>query len=132
MAGDAEFFQIEPGDRVILVFAQRVVGAADVFKRSGPSAAGISHATVFHIPGCDAGLLERVAKMSCVSEVVFRAPVAAVDEEDDGMWAFSRGKARVDELIGVLAVRKTQIGPRRFLFQNGFALHAKQYRTARL
>jgi len=114
------------------VFAQGAVGAADVFKCSWPSAAGIAHATVFHVPGCDAGFRERVAKMSGIREIVFGAPVAAVDEEDDGMWAFSRGKARVDELIGVLAVRKTQIGPGRFLFQNGFALHAKQYRTARL
>jgi len=130
VAGDAELFQVEPGDGIILVFAQSAVGAADVFKRSGPSAAGISHATVFHVPGCDAGIFQRVAEMTGVREVVFRTPEAAVDEENDGMRAFSGGKARVNKLIGVLAVRKAQIGLGRFLAEDGFALHAEQYRTA--
>ncbi len=53
-----------------------------------------------------------------------------MDEKDNGMWPLSRGKANVHELIGVLAVRKTKIRVGRFLFQNGFALHGKQYRTA--
>jgi hypothetical protein len=53
-----------------------------------------------------------------------------VDEENGGMRAFSGGKARVDELIGVLAIRKAQIGFGRFLAEDGFALHAEQYRTA--
>ena len=130
VAGDAELFQIEPGDGIILVLAQSAVGAADVLKRTGPSAAGISHTPVFHVPGCDAGIFQRVAKMTGVREVVFRTPEAAVDEEDDGMRAFSGGKARVNKLIGVLAVRKTQIGLGRFLAEDGFALHAEQYRTA--
>lgn len=132
MASDAEFFQIEPGDGIILVFEQRVVGAADVFKSSGPSAAGISHATIFHVPACDAGIFQGVAKMTGVSEIVFGAPEATVDEENDGMRAFSGGNARLDELVWVLAVRKAQIGLRWFLAENGFALHAEQYRTARL
>ena len=112
------------------MFAQGVVGVADVFKRSGPSAAGIPHTAVFHIPGGDAGFRERVAKMAGISEIVLGAPVAAMDEEDNGMWAISRGKARLDELIWVLAVRKTKIRGGRFLIQNGFALHAEKYRTA--
>ena len=112
------------------MFTQGVVGAADVFKRSGPSAAGIPHTTVFHIPGGDAGFRERMAKMSGISEIVLGAPVAAMDEENDGMRAFSGGKARVDELVWVLAVRKAQIGLGWFLAEDGFALHAKQYRTA--
>src|SRR5579859_54560 len=130
VAGDAELFQVEPGDGIVLMFAQCTVGAADVFKRSGPSAAGIAHATVFHVPGCDAGIFQRVAKMTGVSEVILGAPEAAVNEKDDGMRAFSGGEARVDELIWVLAVRKAQIGLGRFLAQDGFALHAEQYRTA--
>src|SRR5690348_7122516 len=89
VAGDAELFQVEPGDGIVLMFAQCAVGAADVFKRSGPSAARVSHAAILHVPGRDAGIFERVAKMPGVSEVVFGAPEAAVDEEDDGMRAFS-------------------------------------------
>jgi hypothetical protein len=125
VAGDAELFQIEPGDGIILVFAQRSVGAADVLKSSGPSAAGISHATIFHIPGCDACIFQGVAKMAGVGKVIFGAPEAAVDEENSGMRAFSGGKARVDELIRVLAIRKAQIGLGWFLAEDGFALHAK-------
>lgn len=131
VAGDAELFQIEPGDGIIFVFAQCAVGDADIFKCSGPSAAAIPHATVFHVPGGDASIFQRVAKMTGVSEVVFGAPEAAVDEENDGMRAFSGGKARVDELIWVLAVRKAQIGLWWFLGEDGFALHGEQYRTAR-
>ena len=71
-----------------------------------------------------------MTKVPGISEIVFRAPVAAVDEKDDGMRTFSHGKTNIDELIGVLAVRKTEIGIGRFLLQDGFALHAKQYRTA--
>jgi hypothetical protein len=125
VAGDAELFQIEAGNGIILVFAQRSVGAADVLKSSGPSAAGISHATVFHVPGGDASIFQRVAKMTGVSEVVFGTPEAAVDEENDGMRALPGGKTRVDELIWVLAVRKAQIGLGWFLGEDGFALHAK-------
>jgi len=125
VAGDAELFQIEPGDGIILVLAQSVVGAADVLKSSGPSTAGISYAAVFHVPGCDACIFQGVAKMTGVSEVVFGTPEAAVDEENDGMRALSGGKARVDELIRVLAVRKAQIGLGWFLGEDGFALHAK-------
>ena len=130
VAGDAELFQIELGDGIVLVSAQRAVRAANVFKRSWPSPAGVPHATVFHVPGCDAGIFQRVAKMTGVSEIVFGTPEAAVDEENNGMRAFSGGKACVDELIEVLAVRKAQIGLGWFLAEDGFALHAEQYRTA--
>lgn len=132
VAGDAEVVQVEPGDGIVFVLAQSVVGAADVFKRSRPAAAGISHATVLHIPGRDAGVFQRVAKMTGVSKVVFGAPETAVDKENDRMRAFSGGKACLDELIRVLPVRKAQIGFRRFLVEDSFALHAEQYRTARL
>jgi len=130
VSGNAELFEIEPRDGIIFVFAQCSVSAADIFKCSGPSTAGIAHATVFDVPGCDACLFERVAKMPGISEVVFGAPVSAVNEENDRMRAFARGNANVDKLIGVLAVRKAQIGVRRFLLQNGFALHGEKYRTA--
>ena len=99
VSGDAESFEIEPRDGIIFVFAQCTVSAADVFKRSGPSAAGIADATVFDVPSGDAGLLERVTKMSGVSEIVFGAPVAAVNKEDDWMRAFSGWNANVDKLI---------------------------------
>src|SRR5882724_5791641 len=109
---------------------QGVVGATDVPKCSGPAATGIPYATIFDVPGGDADCFQRGAKMPSISEIILGAPIAAVDEKDNGMRAFSRGKANVDELIRVLSVRKTQIGIGRFLFQDGFALHAKQYRTA--
>src|SRR5260221_5543280 len=109
---------------------QGVVGAGDVLKCSGPAAAGIAYATVFDVPGCDTSFFQRGAKMSSIGQIVLRAPIAAVDEKDNGMRTFSRGKANIHELVWVLAVRKTEIRVGRFLFQNGFALHGKQYRTA--
>src|SRR5580765_1174677 len=130
VSGDAELCKIEPRDGIIFVFAQRTISAADVLKRSGPSAAGIAHAPVLDVPGGDAGLLERVAKMPGISEVVFRSPVTAVNKEDNRMRAFSGGNASVDKLFWVLTVRETLIRLRWFLFQGGFALHAEQYRTA--
>src|SRR6476646_8962090 len=130
MSGDAELCEIEPRDGIIFVFAQRTISAANILKSSGPSAAGIAHATVFDVPGGDAGLLERVAKMPGISEVVFGAPVTAVNKEDNWMRAFSGGNASVDKLIWVLTVRETLIRLRWLLLQDGFALHAEQYRTA--
>lgn len=129
VSSDAEFFEIEPGDGIIFVFAQCPIGAADVLKCSGPSAAGIAHAPVFSVPGCYAGLFERVAKMPGISQVIFGTPITAVNEEDNRMRAFARGKANVNKLIGVLAVREAQIGLRWFLLQNGFALHGEKYKA---
>jgi hypothetical protein len=85
VSGNAQPFKIELGNGIIFVFAQCMVSAADVFKCSRPSAAGIAYATVFDIPGGNTGLLQRVAKMSGVSEIVLRAPVAAVNKENDWM-----------------------------------------------
>src|SRR4051812_17412768 len=129
VSGDAQPFHVEPGERIIFVCEQSTVGAADVLKCSGPSAAGIAHATIFDVPGCNANFFEGVAKMSGVSQVILGAPVAAVNEEDYRMRAFSSGNANVNKLIWVLSVREAQIGVRWFLLQNSFALHAKQYRT---
>src|SRR6185437_13825353 len=81
VSGDAELFEVEFGERIILVRKQSTVGAADVLKCSGPSAAGIAHSPVFDVPRCDARFFERVAKMPGVSEVVFCAPVSAVNEK---------------------------------------------------
>src|SRR4051812_22366046 len=102
VSSNAEPFEIEVGNEIILVLTQCTVGAANVLKGSGPSAAGIAHATVLDVPGGDAGLLERVAKMSGISQVVLGAPVAAVNEENDRMRAFSGGNADVNKLIWVL------------------------------
>src|SRR6476469_7811286 len=88
VSGDAEPLEIEMGDGIALVFTQCTVRAANVLKGSGPSATGIANATVLDVPGCDACLFESVAKMPGISEVVFGAPVSAMNEEDDGMRAF--------------------------------------------
>src|SRR6478752_987319 len=99
VSGNAESFEVEPRDGIIFMFAQGTIGAANVFKCSGPSTAGIAHATVLDVPGGNADVFQRMAKMSGISKIVFRAPVAAVNKEDDWMRAFSRGNANVDKLI---------------------------------
>jgi hypothetical protein len=131
VSGDTEPFEIKSGEGVILVSVQCAVSAADILKCARPSAAWIADATVFDVPCGNAGFFQRVTKMSGISEIVLGAPIAAVNEKDTGMRAYARGKANVNELIGVRAVRETQIRLWWFLLENGFALHREQYKTAR-
>jgi hypothetical protein len=132
VSGHAEPLEVEPGEEIILVYVQSTVSAADVLKGARPAATRISYTAILHVPGCDAGFFQRMAKMAGIGEIVFRAPVAAVNKEDHGMRSISRRYSHVNKLIGVLAVRKAQIGVGRLLAENGFALHARQYRTAPL
>jgi len=68
--------------------------------------------------------------MPSVSEIVFGAPVTAMDEKNYGMRPFSSRNTYVRKLIRVLPVGKAQIGVRWLLAENSFALHGKKYRTA--
>src|SRR5215472_16184125 len=112
VAGDAKAFQIEPRERVLLVSIEQAIRAAKVFKSTRPSTASIAHTTVLYVPACDAGLLQCIAEMAGISEIIFRAPIAAMNEENNWMGPFSRGQAHVDKLVFILSVLKPQIGIR--------------------
>ena len=51
--------------------------------------------------------------MARVRQIVFCAPVAAVNEKHDRMRRFVLREADVNKLIGILAVGDAQIGMRR-------------------
>src|SRR5262245_32223694 len=76
----------------------------DVVESPGPAAPGIPDAPVLDIPGGEAGSRQGSAQMTCVLEIVRRAPESAVDEDDDGMGAFSLRQAQIAELEHVLPV----------------------------
>src|SRR5689334_103866 len=130
VSSDAESLKVEFGNGIVLVFEQGMVSAANVLKRPWPAAAGISHATVFHIPCGNTEFLQGIAEMPGVSEVVFGAPVAPMNEENHWVRSFSCGNPYVRKLIRVLPVGKAQIGVGWFFAENSFALHGKKYRTA--
>src|SRR5262249_38565319 len=109
MPGHAYSLQIELSQTVLLMSVEQAVGAAKVFKRPRPSATGVSHAPIFHVPRCHTDLLECVAKVPRVGEVILRAPIAAMYEEDNRMRPFSRRQTHINKLAGVLSVRHAQI-----------------------
>ena len=51
--------------------------------------------------------------MARVGEIVFCAPVAAVNKKHDRMRSLVLRDADVDKLIGIVAVGKAQVGLRR-------------------
>lgn len=114
VSGNAEVFAIELRKLVFRFLAvKEMVCAAKIMECSRPSAALVANAPVFDIQGRNAGLLQSVAEMPCVREIVFRAPVAAVNEKHELIRAFASRDTYVDELIGIIAVRNAQIGIRR-------------------
>ncbi len=71
--------------------------------------------------------------MPGVCKVILGAPVAAMNEENDGMRSFAGGHSYIHKLQWIGAIHHTQIGIRRLLFENVFALvvgtrHIRQYR----
>jgi len=51
--------------------------------------------------------------MARVDEIVFCAPVAAVNKKHDRVRSLVLGDADIDKLIGIAAVGKAQVGIRR-------------------
>ena len=125
MSGDAQALQVEL--RAVLMESEQC--SAYVFEGTRPAPAGIAHAAILNVPRCNADLLQGMAEMPRVSEVIPGAPVAAMNEEDDWVRAVAFGHPDIDELIGVRAVGQAQVGPGRFIGEYVFAGHAEQYKT---
>src|SRR5215469_9392133 len=104
MACDTNSIDVEARSFAGRFGAKKLIGAADVGEGAGPSATRIAHATVFDVPAGDAAHFQRVAEMAGVSEIVFRAPVSAVNEKNHGMRTVAGGKMNVGELVGISAV----------------------------
>jgi hypothetical protein len=62
--------------------------------------------------------------MSGISQIIFGAPVTAVNEKNNGMRIFALcGKSHLDKLVWVWAICQPLIGIRRFCAENVLAWH---------
>src|SRR6185437_10375249 len=123
VAGYAEPFQIKLDNRVLLMPVEQTIRTADIFKSSRPSTAGISHSAVLHVPGRNAHLLQSSAKVSRISQAIARSPITAVNEKHDWMRSSAFRQTHINKLVVILSIRNAHVRIRRFLAQNGFALH---------
>src|SRR5947209_3396141 len=90
----------------------------NVVQGSGPSSPRISDPTILKVPGCNAGLFERCAKMSGVQQIVLRLPESAMDKNQEGMRSPSGGYAQIPELNLIGAVGNTRVSLRSGELQN--------------
>ena len=79
---------------------------------------GLTDATVFEAPDGVTCLGDGRAHVACVSEIVCREPIAAVDENDDRMRTRALWKAQFAELVPVIAVGQTRTGGWRRKIEN--------------
>lgn len=120
--GNAEALAIE-SRKFMLPVENEAKSGANIFKCPWPAATGIADAAVLNIAGGYADLFQRVAEMSGVSQIVFCAPVTAVDKKHHRMRRFALRDADINKLVGITAIGKAQIGIRRLGGQNVFARH---------
>ena len=126
MSGNAEASEIELRKFAFRFIAMHeMVCAAKIVERSRPSAARIANAPVFDVVCRDAGHFQSMAEMARVREIVFRAPVAAMNEKHDWMRPIAFGQANIHKLIRVLAVGEAQIGVRRRCGEYVLAWHGR-------
>src|SRR5579862_5215201 len=99
---------------------QGAICGPHIFKSSRPSTTWISHSPVLHIPRGYTGFGQRCTEMSCIREIIFGAPVSAVNEKDHRMRTFAAWSANIYKLVGIWAVWDPAVGIRRFFIQDGF------------
>ena len=123
--------------RVQVVFGRDLCHEAktvtNIGKSSGPAAAFIAYAAVFDIPGSDATSSQGSTEVTGMGKIIFVAPEAAVDVDDDRMWRrvfdsawvsrravstrmgvlIADGQAKIAKLLGSVAVVKPGIRRRR-------------------
>ena len=89
--------------------AQVVNGFSRIKKRLGPAAA-VANPPVFDVPRGDALCAKCFTQMPVVFQPVLRAPVSAMDADDDRVRSCSRWHAQVAELLAVCAIGDARIG----------------------
>ena len=132
------------GGGVELVFGRDLCDEAktvtNIGKSSGPAAAFIAYAAVFDIPGSDATSSQGSTEVTGMGKIIFVAPEAAVDVDNDRMWRrvfdsawvsrravstrmgvlIADGQAKIAKLLGSVAVVKPGIRRRRRKRENVF------------
>src|SRR5258708_20410558 len=107
-----------------------MVGGAYVLESGRPSAPRISHPPILHVPARNACLVERIAEVARVAEIVLGSPVAAMYEEQDRMRALARRHAEIDKLVRVGSVRRAQVGVWSLTSEDVLFRHGNQYTQA--
>jgi hypothetical protein len=98
--------------------------AVDVFKRPRPTATGIAHTPIFHIPCRHADSSQSGTEMASVSEVVPGAPEAAMKEDYERVKALLIVRSpKIAKLLWIRPVMQTFIGFWGRQSQNTFATH---------
>jgi hypothetical protein len=93
---------------------------ADVGERPRPSAAFVADATILQIKRGETGFAQSVAQVSGMSEIIFRAPKAAVQIQQNRVNTLPRRKTNLDKLRGIATVGLALIGWRRRLSEDVF------------
>src|SRR5579884_3248847 len=86
---------------------KRLIGVLESLR---PAAAGISHSTVFHVPGRNALCGERSAYVTGMREVILRAPEPAMQEHKRRIRSLTRRAPQIDKLIRVRSVVQALVG----------------------
>jgi len=91
---------------------QETIGVGDVFECSRPSSSGISYTAVFNIPGSESFGGQGSTEVASMREIVLRAPKASMDIHyySGRFVGFILGKAKLSELVGILAVGEACVG----------------------
>jgi len=92
---------------------KKMIGGTDIGKRARPCPAFIAHAAVFEVGRGQTFCGESAAEVTGVIEVVFGAPEAPVDVDDEWIrrLAFSGGRrqTQIKELVQIRAIRNARI-----------------------
>src|SRR5690348_8845008 len=100
MSHDDDPVQVQGVTAGHLLEETKAVG--NVFERSGPTAAWISHAPVFQIPCRQALCSQSGAEAPCVGQVIPGAPEAAVQENQKRMRALTAaGDSKIAKLLRI-------------------------------
>src|SRR5580700_10647804 len=84
-----------------MLLQNEAVGGTDILKRAGPSSIEIAYTPVFGVEGRDPGGSQRLAQVSGVREVILRAPIAAVDVQENGARTLGARQTDFEKLIYV-------------------------------
>ena len=100
MSGNGETIHIEAVPRTILAGALLQVAPRDAnIVKGGWPAASVANAAVFEIACGDTCLGQRCASVAGVDQVVLRPPVAAVNEQKNGIPVAIAWNPQIEELV---------------------------------
>lgn len=82
---------------------------ADVLKGPRPTAARVANPPIFYVARDYSLGGEGGAEMPDVRQIILGLPKATMDNEEEGERAFTIGKPKLGELIGIIAIRDPRV-----------------------